>query len=261
MKKDFENIFKKIKHEDNDFSSQQRQWENFEQNNETIAHNFLFASQNSEEIVLVYKSEHNLEWENKALLLMINVDDDNEKYYYFAAKSKLELYSSEWFRSKKESIANEDNCFQNALNDSLDYQSIKKDPQKISKLKPYINQYNWKDIKFPSDKENWKKFEQNNKEITLNILFVTYNKKEIEPTYTSKYNYKRKKQAILLVITDKCKRWHYLAVKGVSALLREISSSNNADFYCLNCFHSYRTLNKLKKHARVCNNHDYCEIT
>ena len=31
-------------------------------------------------------------------------------------------------------------------------------------------------------------------------------------------------------------------------------------FYCLNCFHSYRTHNKLKKHERVCNNHDYCRV-
>ena len=109
--------------------------------------------------------------------------------------------SSEWLRSKKESITNEDNCFQNALNDSLDYQKIKKDPQKTSKLKPYINQYNWKGIKFPSDKEDWKRFQQNNKEIALNI-FVPHNKKEIEPAYTSKYNYKHKKQVILLMITD-----------------------------------------------------------
>ena len=45
--------------------------------------------QNSEEITLLCKSEHNLERQNKALLLMINND---EKYYYFAVKSKLELY-------------------------------------------------------------------------------------------------------------------------------------------------------------------------
>ena len=82
---------------------------------------------------------------------MIN---DDEKYYYFAVESKLELYSSEWLRSKKESITNKDNCFQNALNDSLNYKKIKKDPQKISKLNPYINQYNWKGIKFLSDKED-----------------------------------------------------------------------------------------------------------
>ena len=62
------------------------------------------------------------------------------------------------------------------------------------------------------------------------------------------------------MITDDGKKWHYLPVKSLSALLRGISSSNNGDFYCLNCFHSYRTLNKLKKHERVCNNHDYCRI-
>ena len=56
------------------------------------------------------------------------------------------------------------------------------------------------------------------------------------------------------------KKWHYLAVKSLSALLRGITSNNNNDFYCLNCFHSYRANNKLKKHERVCNNHDYCHL-
>ena len=121
MKKEFENIFKKIKHEDKDFSLHKRDWENFEQNNESIALNVLFSSKDSEEITLLYKSEYNLERENKVLLLMIN--DDDEKYYYFAVKSNLELHSSEWLRSRKKSINSEDNCFQNALNDSLDYQN------------------------------------------------------------------------------------------------------------------------------------------
>ena len=65
MKKEFENIFRNIKHEDKDFSSQKRNRENFEQNNESIALNVLFGSQNSEEITLLYKSENNLEQEIK----------------------------------------------------------------------------------------------------------------------------------------------------------------------------------------------------
>ena len=101
MKKEFENIFRNIKHEDKDFSSHKRNWENFEQNNESIALNVLFSLQDREEITLVYKSEHNLERENKLLLLMIN-DDADEKYYFFAVKIKLELYSSEWLRNKIE---------------------------------------------------------------------------------------------------------------------------------------------------------------
>ena len=44
-KKEFENIFKKIKHEDKDFSLHKRDWENFEQNNESIALNVIFSSQ------------------------------------------------------------------------------------------------------------------------------------------------------------------------------------------------------------------------
>ena len=89
---------------------------------------------------------------------------------------------------------------------------------------------------------------------------VPYNKKEIEPAYISKYNYKHKKQVILLMITDDDNRWHYLAVKSLPALFRGIISSNNVDCFCLNCFNSYGTVNKLKKHERVYNNHDCCCI-
>ena len=100
MKKEFENIFKKIKHEDKEFSLQKRDWESFEQINESIFLNVLFSSQDSEEITLVYKSENNYNRENNALLLMINDDDDDDdddddEKYYFAVKIKLELDSSE----------------------------------------------------------------------------------------------------------------------------------------------------------------------
>ena len=61
------------------------------------------------------------------------------------------------------------------------------------------------------------------------------------------------------MITDR-KKWHYLGVRNLSALLTGITSGNNEDFYCLHCFHSYHTHNKLKKHGRVCNNHDYCRV-
>ena len=64
---------------------------------------------------------------------MINNDVD-EKCYYFAVKTKLELYSYEWLTSKKESVTNKNNCFQNALNDSLDYQRFKKTHKKHQNL-------------------------------------------------------------------------------------------------------------------------------
>ena len=55
-------------------------------------------------------------------------------------------------------------------------------------------------------------------------------------------------------------KWHYLAAKSLSALFRGITSNHKEDFHCLNCFHSYSTENKLKKHKKVCENHDYCYV-
>ena len=46
--------------------------------------------------------------------------------------------------------------------------------------------------------------------------------------------------------------------KKRSALLRGVTLKHDQDFYCLNCFHSYSTKDKLKKHYNVCKDHDYC---
>ena len=55
-------------------------------------------------------------------------------------------------------------------------------------------------------------------------------------------------------------KWHYLAVKNLSGLLRGITSNHAGDFYCLNCFCAYSTKNKLEKHKKICENHDYCHV-
>ena len=65
------------------------------------------------------------------------------------------------------------------LTAALNYLNIKSHPERISNLKPFIDQYNWKGINFPSHKEDWKKFESNNKSTALNILLVPYNTEKI----------------------------------------------------------------------------------
>ena len=54
--------------------------------------------------------------------------------------------------------------------------------------------------------------------------------------------------------------WHYLAVKKISVLFTRLIPKHVGKDYCLNCLHSYRTENQLKKHYDVCNNHDYCYV-
>ena len=88
----------KLERVDIDLSSHQRDWEKFEQENNSIALNVLFVSYNSEEIKLAYKSNYNKR-KNQVILLMIN--DEANNCYYFAVKNLSEINSLGWLRGKK----------------------------------------------------------------------------------------------------------------------------------------------------------------
>ena len=99
---------------------------------------------------------------------------------------------------------------------SLNHPNVENHLEKISNIKLYIDQYNWEGIDFPSGIKDWKKFQQNNKTIALNISYVTHNTKTINLAYKSKYNRKRENQVVLLMITngkqsDEVDKWHYIA--------------------------------------------------
>ena len=129
-----------------------------------------------------------------------------------------------------------------------------KHPERISKLK-----HNWEGIGFPAGPKDWIKFERNDKKIALNVLYIPHNTKIISVAYRSEYSNSRKKQVILLMITNG-KISDYLAVTNLSALLEGDSSNHHGDFYCLNFFNSYTSKNKLKEHEEMCNSHDSCRI-
>ena len=111
----------KFKRADTDFSSYQREREEFEQNNTSVALNILFVPHNSEEIKLAYKSNYNKR-KNQVILLMVN--DKSNNHYYFSVKNLSELNSLGWLRGKKETIISDDNDFEDAFDDALDYQNI-----------------------------------------------------------------------------------------------------------------------------------------
>ena len=100
MKKNWKKILT-FKRADTDFWLYQREWEEFEQNNTSIALNILFVPHNSEEIKLAYKSNYNKR-KNQVILIMIN--DEANNCYYFAVKNLSELNSLGWLMGKKEAI-------------------------------------------------------------------------------------------------------------------------------------------------------------
>ena len=182
-------------------------------------------------------------------------DGVNFLYYDFNKiiinKGGSYIDSPRWLKNKKSTINPNNNdykCFQYAVTLALNFGKINNHPERLSKIKPFTEQRNWKDIDFPSTSKVWKKFELNN-EIALNILYVPHNTKKIEIAYKSKHNLTREKPVILLMISNG-ENWHYLTVKNLSGLVRGITSNHEGGFYCLNCFHSYRTKNKLEAHKK-----------
>ena len=76
-----------------------------------------------------------------------------------------------------------------------------KDPIRISKIKPFINEYDWKEIKVSSETKDWEKFEWH-KSVALNVLFVGNEKEEIKHAYISKYDLNHENKVIFVIIID-----------------------------------------------------------
>ena len=101
-----------------------------------------------------------------------------------------------------------------------------------------------KKIFFPSEKEEWKKFEKNN--------------------VTIAFNAKKEKKYILLMfqnITQIVKNKLLSCSKKLLALLRRVTSKHHGDFYYLNCLHSLRTKSKLELDKKVWKNKDFFNIS
>ena len=88
----------------------------------------------------------------------------------------------EWLKSKKAVINSQnkdEECFKWAVIAALHHEEIKKDHQRISRLRPYEKQYNWEGLEFPVSIKKIDKFEKNNPGRAVNVLFSNNNKSKI----------------------------------------------------------------------------------
>ena len=133
-----------------------------------------------------------------------------------------------WIANKKAVInpqnQKDEECFKWAVIAALHHEEIDFHPERISKLKPYSDLYNWKGLKFPVTVNQIEKFEKNNLDIAVNVLYLHSPKEankirdKIAILRRSDGNASRSKVANLLLITDGEKR-HYTAIKSLSRLL------------------------------------------
>ena len=116
------------------------------------------------------------------------------------------INSPEWLKNKKVTTnaqnTKDNKCFQYAIIAALNYRNINHNPERISKLKPFIDNYNWDNIDFPAGHKDYSAFEKNNSDIAINILYVPHNTKQIKQAYISKHNNERDNHVNFLMIAD-----------------------------------------------------------
>ena len=141
---------------------------------------FMSVSDTDEVIKLLFRSllqkyQENLQ--NKMRGSDFEFDGVNLLYYNFIKISLNRggsyIEPAKWIKDKKSVINpknNDHKCFQYAVTLALNYDKIDKNHQRVSKIRPFIDQYNWKYIDYPATSKDWKKFEQNHESIAINIL-------------------------------------------------------------------------------------------
>ena len=153
----------------------------------------------------------------------------------------LIYYSS---RQKSNNLKINDNkYFQNAVTVALNCKETKWN--RVSNIKPFINKYK-------PEGERLRKIIQH-----LLLMFCALKKNKYVQLIYKKLIRIVKKKLLLTIPNKETEDWHYLPLKKLSALLREITSKHDDGFYCLNCLYSFRTKNKLKSNEKVYKNKDF----
>ena len=158
----------------------------------------MYARSNNEEFMNGSETEEIIESLYRSLLQNYN-DNLQEKmkgsdfvfnginYFYYdfngvsICKGGSYIDSPKWLKDKKSTVNQKNNdfkCFQYATTLALNFDKVTNHPERVVKVKSFIDKYNWNDINFPTNRKDCNRFEVNNKNVALNILYVPFKTKK-----------------------------------------------------------------------------------
>ena len=85
-------------------------------------------------------------------------------------------------------------CLNYAVSAALSHEKIRKNPQRITKIRPFVDQCKWKEMNFSAGQKTEKSLNQKNKTIVLNVLLLPSNSEGIAKNKT-RIHFKRKSRA------------------------------------------------------------------
>ena len=162
---------------------------------------------------------------------------------------------------KKKAIINPRNsdmeCFKWAIIVAMKWEEIGNNPERISKLKRYENEFNLEEIEYPVSFKDINKFEKNN-EISVNILAIENRKIYI---FRKGRDYDRNVNLILIADVKNPNKKHYVAVKSLSRLLSNQNSKHNGlQYFCVNCLNGFESEIIRNDHYEYCKHKDSVRV-
>ena len=152
--------------------------------------------------------------------------------------------------SKKKAIINQKNlenkCFKWAVIAGLRWEEIGANPERISKLRQYENEFDWNEIAYPVSTKNISKFETRNR-IGVNLLAISG-----RTIYICRKGGDYEQKVNLMILEEDQKK-HYIAVKSISRLLSSMNNKHKtAQYFCMNCLNGFKTQESRDNHYDCC---------
>ena len=206
----------------------------------------------------------------KEILDKLNIYQKRGTGWYFKEVIRLEIRIVEYkpmkggtyiplpdFITKKKSIINmqnkDDKCFLWSILRFL--HPAQMNEVRLTDLKKYVNDLNFKGIDFPVKVKDITKFEKQNPNLPGISLFSVNDNNKIYPL---RVNQKDCQKTIDLFLYSENEKQHYSLIKNFSRLVRsQITKDTTRKLhFCKKCFNHYTKEELLKKHITYCSNNE-----
>ena len=130
-----------------------------------------------------------------------------------------------------------------------------KDPQQVSNLRKFTDNYDWFGLEFPVSIKNIRKFETRNN-ISVNVLAV-----EGRDIYIHRKGRRMMGQEINLLMVSEDGINHYTVIKSLSRLLKSSNTKHMCkQHFCLNCLQGFMQESSRDKHQVYCENNESVRV-
>ena len=149
----------------------------------------------------------------------------------------------------------DNNCFQYSVLAGMNVVKYAGGNKKCrpSQYRSYLHMLNMDGIETPVSLSSIDKFEKQNAEISVNVLYLDDNR-DLVPIRTSKFCNQRKYHVNLLMLNDQNK-FHYTSIQSLSRLVCGRTKCRKKTFVCQFCLHPFHKEDTMNNHLDMCSRH------